>query len=152
VPNDFDYVAGTGTVTATFPVKIDRFDREKFQAEGHFVPRMVDAEQRPREWEGPIVFVATIFHELRDAMGTLQSRVQVLRVLADTPEELQRLMGLRIRETFFALFAAQQVQTGNAELLKKLHDENNALRGTGFAAPKANREKAKAYLPKRKRK
>jgi hypothetical protein len=113
---------------ARFPITVERHDRERFQREGHFVPRMLDEEQRPREWDGPNVFAGELWWEQQDVDGNITARKRVLRVLADTPEELLRLMGVRIRQTFFSLFLVQQLQTNDQSELKRLVDENNALR------------------------
>jgi hypothetical protein len=113
---------------AFFPITVERHDRERFQREGHFVPRMLDEEQEPREWDGPNVFAGELWWEQKDVDGNVTARKQILRVLADTPKELLRLMDLRIRETFFALFLAQQLQTNDQSELKRLIDENNILR------------------------
>ncbi len=100
--NDADGVPRCATETsARFRIVIERYDRERFQKQGHFVPRMVDEHGMPRDWDGPLVFVGLLNYELKDADGTLQSKLQALRVLADTPTELFRLMDLRIVETFF---------------------------------------------------
>ncbi len=115
------------TVAAQFPVVIERHDREKFQRDGHFVPRMIDAEQRPREWDGPLVFVGIVFHEMRDMAGQLR-KAQLLRVLADTPQELARLLDLRLRETFFALWSAQQVQSDQGEQVRQMAEQIRFLK------------------------
>ena len=122
-------VYGTNAwVNVNFPIRVERFEREKFQAEGHFVPRMVDAEQRPREWDGPLVFAGELWHEVRDSEGKLVIEERILRLLADSPAELQRLFDVRVKETLFGLFRASQVQSALAETNKRLWDENNTLR------------------------
>ena len=93
--SDADGVSRCSTeTTARFRIVIERHGREKFQKEGHFVPRMVDEHGMPRDWDGPLVFVGLLNYELKDADGTLQSKLQVLRVLADTPTELFTLVWL----------------------------------------------------------
>lgn len=116
------------TVLVPFPITIKRFDREKFQKEGHFVPRMIDAHGMPRDWEGPLVFVGILDYEMRDADENVVTKKRVLRVLADTPDELFRLMEQRIKETFFALFLAQRVQSTQGEDLKRVVEENARLK------------------------
>jgi hypothetical protein len=116
------------TAYSGFEVTIERHEREPFQAAGHFVPRMTDEHGRPRDWQGKFVYIGILNHELRDALGGLQSKVQVLRVYADTTPELFRMFDLRIRETFFAQIAAQQLQTADKDTIKRLADENNRLR------------------------
>lgn len=116
------------SVNVTFSVTMERYDREKFQRDGHFVNRVIDSHGRPRDWEGPLVFVAILYYEMRDGMGTLQDRSQILRVLADTQAEAGRLMGERIRETFFAQYLASRIQTDTAMQLKRLNEENAILR------------------------
>jgi len=128
VPQDDHIPRVHGNVAVRFPIVVERFDREKFQRECHVVPRMVDEHGRPREWDGPLLFVGLLYLDVNDSYGKLQSRLQVLRVLADTPSELLRLMELRIRETFFSQFTAQSVQSSLAGDVKRLMDENAALR------------------------
>jgi hypothetical protein len=127
--SDADGVSRCSTeTTARFRIVIERYGREKFQKEGHFVPRMVDEHGMPRDWDGPLVFVGLLNYELKDADGTLQSKLQVLRVLADTPTELFRLMDLRIVETFFGMFWAQQVRTAQGDDVKRVSEENTRLK------------------------
>lgn len=117
-----------GIVSVKFPFTIERYDREKFQREGHFVPRMVDTHGMPREWDGPLLFVGILHFELKDTFGTVTGKEQILRVLADTPQELVRLMNLRIPETLGALFAASHIQSSERDTVKRLNDENTILR------------------------
>ena len=119
---------GTGLVEVRFPVVIQRHDRETFQREGHFVPRMVDEHGRPRDWDGPLLFVGLLEFELKDAAGIVTHTETVLRVLADTPDELFRLMALRISETFFANFQAQRLQSTMGSDYKRVTEENVSLR------------------------
>jgi hypothetical protein len=126
---DTDKVYRThASAAAHWPITIERHDREKFQKEGHFVPRMVDEHGMPRDWDGPLVFVGVLNYELKDALGNVQAKSQVLRVLADTPAELFRLMELRIVETFYAQFQAGQMQSADRDTVKRLNDENTVLR------------------------
>ena len=83
---------------------------------------------RERRACGPLVFVGLLNYELKDAFGALQSKLQVLRVLADTPTELFRLMDLRIVETFFGLFRVQQVQSAQGDDIKRVSEENTRLK------------------------
>jgi hypothetical protein len=115
-------------IAVRFPVIIERHEREKFQREGHFVPRMVDEHGMARDWDGPLVFVGILNFELKDAVGAVTGKAQVLRVLADTPEELWRLMERRIVETFFAQFNALHVQSADRDTVKRLNEENTILR------------------------
>jgi hypothetical protein len=117
------------TVTVAFAMTTERYERDQFQKhDQRFVPRMIDRHGRERDWEGPLVFVGIVHFEMRDAGGTLQDRRQILRVFADSQSELSRLMAERIRETFFANFLAQTVQSSAAMDLKRLHEENIKLR------------------------
>lgn len=113
---------------AIFPLVIERHDKDTFQREGHFVPRMVDHLGSARDWDGPLLFVGVVNWELRDAYGKVTDSRQTLRVIADTPAELFRLLDLRIRESFFACFVAQQVQSQESDTVKRLNDENTQLR------------------------
>jgi hypothetical protein len=117
-------------VTARFPIVIETHDREQFQKEGHFVPRMVDDHGMPREWQGAAVFIGTLNHELLNEFGQVNEggRQQILRVYADTPEELDRLMSLRIVETFHAQFNALSVQAKEQVDIKRLNDEVTRMR------------------------
>ena len=110
-----------------FPMEVERHDKARFQKDGHFVPGMVDANGFRREWDGPLVFAGTIWQEVRDVQGQLTGRTQVLRVLADTPQELLRLFDLNIKDTFFALWQAQQLQANTFEKMRVEHDEHNEL-------------------------
>jgi len=122
---------GRATLIAlgNFPVEVERHDKARFQKDGHFVPAMVDANGFRRDWDGPLVFCGTIWQEVRDVQGQLTGRNQVLRVLADTPQELLRLFDLNIRDTFFALWQAQQLQANTFERMRVEHDEHNELIG-----------------------
>lgn len=116
-------------VSVSYPVVVEQYDLEKFQKEGHFVPRMVDAEQNPRGWDGPLVWIGEVFNVRKDMEGTV-IRKRLLRVLADSPEELERLIDLRMKETFFAMWLAGQqspvpvasLQEENARLLEKIQE------------------------------
>lgn len=112
-----------------FTIEVERHDKARFQKEGHFVPGMKDANGFRRDWDGPLVFCGTIWQEVRDVQGQLTGRNQVLRVLADTPQELLRLFDLNIRDTFFALWQAQQLQANTFERMRVEHDEHNELIG-----------------------
>lgn len=114
----------TDQVMALFPVAIEKHWREKFQKEGHFVPGMVDEHGFRREWDGPFVYVGTVFMDVRDAQGAVTSTRQVLRMLADTPQELRRVLSANIKESFFGWWQAQQLQTQTYELYRVYHDEH----------------------------
>jgi hypothetical protein len=122
--------------TAKFPIVIETHDRAQFQKEGHFVPRMVDEHGMPRDWQGEAVFIGTLNHELVNEFGQVNEggRQQILRVYADSPKELQRLMSLRIVETFHAQFNALSVQAKEQMDIKCLNDENLRLRALVDAA------------------
>jgi hypothetical protein len=115
------------TVSVRFTMETERHDREIFQKEGHFVPGMKDVNGFRREWDGPLVFVGTIWQDVRDVQGQVTGRNQVLRVLADSPMELERLMQLAIKDSFFAWWSAQQLQGSTYESYRKHVDEHNQL-------------------------
>jgi len=116
-------------VAVTFPMTVERHDLEQFQKkDAKFIPRMIDRDGRARDWDGPLVFIGLLYFEMRDALGNVQDRRQILRVTADSQGELTRLMAERIRETFYANFLAQTVQTQAAMDLKRLNEENTKLR------------------------
>jgi hypothetical protein len=102
---------GEDSVLALFPVTVERHDKRTFQAGGHFVPGMVDENGYRREWEGSEVFVGTIFLELKDANGNVTDRRQMIRKLADSPQELRRVLSLEVKDSFFAWWHAQQIQS-----------------------------------------
>ena len=125
--------------TAKFPIVIEVHDRGEFQKAGHFVPRMVDEHQMVRDWQGSEVFIGTLNHELVNEFGQVNTggREQILRVYADSPEELQRLMSLRIVETFHAQFNALSVQAKECVDIKRLNDELTRLRAfVALAGPR----------------
>lgn len=113
--------------TCRFPVEIEHYERATFQKAGHFVPGMVDVNGFRREWDGPLVFAGTLWHEVRDKEERVIKRNQVLRVLADSPGEVLRLMDLNIRDSFFAWWQAQQLQANTFEKMRVEHDEHNEL-------------------------
>lgn len=112
-------------ISGKFVADIERHEKAKFQKEGHFVPGMKDENGLRREWDGPLVFVGTIWQDVRDVQGQITGRNQVLRVLADSPDELDRLLQLAIKDSFFAWYSAQQLQASTFESYRKHVDEHN---------------------------
>lgn len=117
----------TMSLAVGFAVEVERHDKATFQKEGHFVPGMKDENGFRREWDGPLVFVGTIWQDVRDVQGQVTGRNQVLRVLADSPQELERLLRLAITDSFFAWWSAQQLQASTFESYRKHVDEHNQL-------------------------
>lgn len=128
----------TDQVMALFDITVERHDRSTFQKQGHFVPGMVDENGFRREWEGPNVYIGTLWHELKDAGGNVTSRSQVLRMLADTPQELRRVMSKNLKESFFAWWLAQTQQASVYESYRRANEEHvefvRTLKGT-YAMP-----------------
>jgi len=90
---------GTLKIAALFEVKLEKHDKQNFQArpedggQGRFLPALADAEGFRREWQGDTVFAM----QLNDHNG-----VQLLRVSSDSFEDVSRQMGDRIRDDYFA--------------------------------------------------
>ncbi len=99
-------------LSVDFEVEHEAHDLLDFQEGGHFVPGMTDSEQRRREWEGDTVHVLELRH-----MGT-----QVLRVLADSQEEAERIMRANISDTLFGLWTAQKSTEFSYDQMKRLVD------------------------------
>lgn len=95
-----------------FQLEHETYDLDAFQAGGHFVPGQVDAEQRRRPFEGNTVHVLVLKH-----MGS-----QVLRVVADSFDEAERVMSANIRDTLLALWTAQQSTQFSYDQMKRLVD------------------------------
>ncbi len=100
------------TVAVKFTCEYQRHNLEDFQSGGHMVPGMQDEEQRRRPFVGESVHVLELKY-----LGS-----QVLRVLADSQSEADRLMALRVHETLFALFAAQRQTEFSYDQMKRLVD------------------------------
>jgi hypothetical protein len=116
----------TVQVARSFECSYETKDLATFQREGHFVPAMQDEEQRRRPWEGDTVHILQLdWH-----------RTQVLRVLADSREEVVLLMGNRIHEYFFGMWVSAQTTTRLIEVTALMQEERNnvmeALRGAGL--------------------
>lgn len=102
----------TKAIAVQFTCEYQTHNLEEFQKGGHTVPGMVDEEQRRREFEGDTVHVL----ELKYLGG------QVVRVLGDSVEEVERLMALRVPEVLFAYFAAQRQTEFSYDQMKRLVD------------------------------
>ncbi len=102
----------TVTVLVPFTVEYETHGLDTFQRAGHFVPGMTDEEQRRREFCGETVHVLVLKH-----LGA-----QVLRVVADSLPEAERLMSGNIRDTLLALWTAQQSTVFSYDQMKRLVD------------------------------
>ncbi len=109
----------------SFTVKVERHDRHRFQAQGHFVSGLKDRNGFRREWDGPLVFVGTVWYEMRDVQNNVTDSKQVLRVMADTPDELMRMMSEAIAQQFFSSWLAQLRQSDIFERFRVMYDEQN---------------------------
>lgn len=116
------------SIDVLFPVTIEKHQKESFQTAGHFIPRMVDDHGMVRDWQGQEVFIGILYHEMKDAMGVLTDKSEVLRIYCDTESGLKKLIRLRLMENYYAMFRAQQVQAAGRDQVKRLMDENNFLR------------------------
>ena len=110
------------TVTFTNPevgitCEAEQHALETFQQEGHFVCGITDANGFRREWATEEVHVLTLRYKGE----------QVLRIMADTPQEAVRLMQAEVRRTFFALWLAQQGTAFNFAGYTALNDHANQL-------------------------
>ena len=92
-------------------------NRMKFQEAGHFVPAMQDENCRRREWQGEEVHILTLEHDGR----------QILRCYGDSADTALNRMEDQIRETFFAMWKAQQIQSNNGAALMQAQTERNIL-------------------------
>ena len=115
----------TLNLAVNFQIETGREDRAQFQRDGHFIPAMVDEHGARREWQGDAVFIAELWLESKDASGNVTERARVLRVLADSVEEMDRVMAMNIHDTFFALWQAQQIQATTYDEFRKAHDSDN---------------------------
>lgn len=102
----------TKTVTVPFTVEYESHPLAEFQDGGHFIPGMQDEEQRRRPWVGDAVHVLVLKH-----LGET-----VLRVIADSAKESERLMSANIKGTMLAFWAAQQSAQFSYDQMKRLVD------------------------------
>jgi hypothetical protein len=100
------------TLQVEFACDYETHPLDDFQEGGHFVPGMTDVEQRRREWQGDTVHVLVLKHK----------GGQVLRVLADSLEEAERLMRDNIKSTLFGLWLAQTQTEFSYDQMKRLVD------------------------------
>jgi hypothetical protein len=87
-------------IITDFACDYEVHDRNTFQAEGHFVSGLKDPNGFRRQWEGDEVHILTL----------RQQGEQVLRMMADSLEEVSKLMAAEIKQTFIALWTAQFLQ------------------------------------------
>jgi hypothetical protein len=104
-------------LSVVFEVEHQTHDLDTFQYEGHFVPAMQDEEQRRRDWEGDTVHVLELRHKGE----------QVLRVLADSLPEAERVMRRNISDTLFGLWMAQKQTEFSYDQMKRLVDRAGRL-------------------------
>lgn len=105
------------TVSPSFECDAEMHPLAEFQAQGHFVCGMTDENGFRRPWGTEWVHVLTLKHKGE----------QVLRIMADTRAEANRLMEGEITRTFFALWLGNR-QTGmNFEAFRTLNDKYNEL-------------------------
>jgi hypothetical protein len=110
------------TLSVDFTVEPEQHSLEPFQKLGHFVPGLKDENAFRREWQGDEVHILTLRFTGHSPLFADQ---QILRVVADTPQEAARLMRLTIQETFFAWWTAQQVAQSNYEDWRLLNEKRN---------------------------
>jgi hypothetical protein len=109
---------GTVVLRVSFTCERELHDLEDFQRGGHFVPGMVDSMGTRRDWQGSQVHVLML----------KWAGHQVLRVLADSAEEAERLMKSRIEEDFFANWKSTTItQTVSADLADYRRREHDLL-------------------------
>ena len=113
-------------VPVKFEVEYEVHELRKFQAEGHFVPalRELDAEgaptMLPRPWQGNHVHALTL-----SAAGGKQT----LRVLSDSREDAERMLGAQIRSNFWNSQAALDIVQFNTDQARRSKDERDRLAG-----------------------
>jgi hypothetical protein len=109
------------TLSVDFTVESEQHALEAFQKGGHFVPGMKDENGFRREWQGDEVHILKL-----NVWGTSPlAGQQILRVLADTPQEAARLMRQTIQETMLAHWVAQQLCRTNYEDWVALNEKRN---------------------------
>lgn len=108
------------TITLNFECEPAKHDLIQFQKEGHFVPGMKDENGYRRHWEGTDVHTLTLRHAESN-----REPVQLLHVVADSPEESERLMRQAIQLTLSAQARAdQQIVFDRAQWLE-LNERRN---------------------------
>jgi hypothetical protein len=88
------------TITTGFVCAYEVHDKTTFQSEGHFVSGLKDENGFRREWIGEEVHILTLSHQGQ----------QVLRMMADSLEEVSKLMAANVQQTFLGLWTAQFLQ------------------------------------------
>src|SRR5271166_4894404 len=88
------------TITTDFVCAYEVQEKDMFQAEGHFVAGLKDENGFRRQWEGNEVHILTFSYQGQ----------QVLRMMADSLEEVSKLMAANIQQTFLGLWTAQFLQ------------------------------------------
>lgn len=87
-------------ISPVFECEYEVHEKDIFQVEGHFVAGLKDDNGFRREWIGNEVHVLTLRHQGE----------QVLRMMADSLEAVEKLMASEIRQTFIGLWTAQFLQ------------------------------------------
>jgi hypothetical protein len=87
-------------IITDFACDYEVHDKTAFQTEGHFVSGLKDSNGFRRQWEGDEVHILTLRHQGE----------QVLRMMADSLEEVSKLMTAEIKQSFIALWTAQFLQ------------------------------------------
>lgn len=95
-------------------------DLKAFQQAGHFVPAMKDTNGFRRQWDGCTVYFLTL-NVIRKGVPPLQT----LRIVADSPEECQRLMIQAIQDTLFANWAHEQQANFDRAQWLELNERRN---------------------------
>ncbi len=107
----------TKSISVPFALEYETHPLAEFQAGGHFVPGMQDEEQRRRPWAGETVHVLILKH-----MGG-----HVLRVVADSWQEAERMMVANIKSTLLGLWTAQQSTVFSYDQMKRLVDRVSTM-------------------------
>lgn len=111
-------------IPVKFEAEYEIHELKTFQSEGHFVPalRELDAAGNstmlPRKWKGTHVHALTLF-----AAGGKQT----LRVLSDSREDAERMLGNELRSCFWNAQAALDIVSFNADQARKSKDERDRL-------------------------
>lgn len=109
-------------IDAYFQVEAEQHVLEAFQNARHFVPGLKDENGFRRDWQGDEVHILTLRF---DGNSPLLAGQQILRVIADSPQEVSRMMRQAIKETFFAQWTAQQAASSSYEDWRLLNEKRN---------------------------
>lgn len=125
-------------VSVSWQVEMEIHHRETFQKEGHFVCGLKNENGDSRPWEGELLYVLTLWHmkgPQKWEHGTasnlgegLNDPIQVLRVMADSPEAADVLMADGIRANLNAYAMLLGVNTSYMNQTVQLRKDFEAVK------------------------